>query len=77
MGRSRDIKDESGNVWGQIVASSYSQLIGTAEKRLFGLKKQLSERYESMSVKSLLEKAVDERQAQISLEYVQKKMEVI
>ena len=69
----REYKDPTGkNTWGKLTPASYSQLIGTAEKRLFGLKKQLSERYESMSPKSLLEKAVDEEKAQISLEQLQR-----
>jgi DNA mismatch repair enzyme (predicted ATPase) len=75
MGKSKDIKGTNDIIWGHIVAASYSQLVSTAERRLFGLKNQLSERYESMGTNDLLTRALSPENGQIALEYIHKKSE--
>ncbi len=73
MGRSKDIKGTNDIAWGHIVAASYGQLVSTAERRLFGLKTQLSERYELMGTNDLLKRALSSENAQIAFEFVNKK----
>jgi hypothetical protein len=73
MGKSKDIRGASDIIWGHIVAASYSQLVGTAERRLFGLKAQLSERYELMGANDLLLRALSPVNGQIAMEYVVQK----
>lgn len=73
MGKSKDIKDTNDIIWGHIVAASYGQLVATAERRLFGLKSQLSERYELMGTPDLLNRALSPEKGQIALEYIGEK----
>lgn len=73
MGKSKDIKGTNDIVWGHIVAASYGQLIATAERRLFGLKNQLSKRYELMGTNDLLKRALSPENGQIAIEYVDEK----
>jgi hypothetical protein len=72
MGKSKDIKGTNDIVWGHMVAASYGQLVKTAERRLFGLKNQLSERYELMGINDLLNRALSPENAQIPLDYITK-----
>lgn len=71
VGRARTIADSHGNEWGKLVAADYRQLVATAELRLFGLKNQLSERYNNMADTTLIKSALDEQEGQIAIQYVQ------
>jgi hypothetical protein len=73
MGKSKDIKGTNDIIWGHIVAASYGQLVATAERRLFGLKNQLSNRYELMGTNDLLTRALSPENGQIALEHINKK----
>lgn len=73
MGKSKDIRDTNDKIWGHIVAASYGQLVATAERRLFGLKKQISKRYELMGTNDLLNRALSPENGQIAIEYIIKK----
>jgi len=75
MGKSKDIKGNNDITWGHIVAVSYGQLVTTAERRLFGLKNQLFERYELMGTNDLLNRALSPDKGQIALEYIIEKID--
>lgn len=72
MGKTKSIADKDDYKFGKIVCATYSQLIATAEKRLFGLKEQLSERYDSLGSDDLLAKALHDGTAQVAMEYALK-----
>ena len=73
MGKTKEIMDNDNIMWGRIVASSYNQLVATAERRLFGLKQQLYERYESLNTGDLLNRALEPEIGQIAMGFVEKK----
>lgn len=75
MGRCKELKDNDSKTFGKITAASYGQLVATAERRLFGLKTQLCQRYESLDEKNLLKKALSPEMAQEVMAYVLEKNE--
>jgi len=70
IGTKKDIKDTRDFIWGKIVATTYEQLVSTAEKRLFGLKEHLDKRYEAMGNIELLNRALNSSDEQTMLEYI-------
>lgn len=72
MGRTKELRDSQGFIIGKIVSASYSQLIGTAQRRLLGLKTRLTERYEQIESNDLLKRALSPASAQIAIDYSSK-----
>ncbi len=73
MSRGKELKDSGNITFGKITAASYEQLVATAERRLFGLKEQLSQRYESLDEDNLLKKALSPETAQAAMAYILEK----
>lgn len=72
MSQSKVLKDIDDSSFGYIRATTYYQLVSTAEARLLGLKKQLIERYEKIEPNDLLKRALSSDTAQLAIDFAEK-----